>query len=346
MQVHEIYELSTWFTTNIQSKKIDSLLTNCINQLKAKQPSQAPSFVQSKNALIDAVTRINREKLTDNQKRCLDNMGITPFILETSGERLESLFEMYSSDTSYVVSILDEYAKSVKGAAQAFSQVRASMPIILPKSLIQSINVPEGKILTRITFQNDASINNLVEFNDWAKRWGSIARGFSMAINEPPEDFEIINADRGSFIIDLLVGSKAMQILFESLKSLTDLAISVTELRIKLAELEALKNTVPDDLFEKFAKASSESIEKKEDEIIERVISSLKEKGLVKNDTTNNELSRAIKEVHRFNSYGGSLNCLASNDENFNAETVKELNTSYKLLQNKTELRLIEDKKE
>lgn len=167
-----------------------------------------------------------------------------------------------------------------------------------------------------------------------------------MAINEPPEDFEIINADRGFFIIDLLVGSKAMQILFESLKSLTDLAISVTELRIKLAELEALKNTVPDDLFEKFAKASSESIEKKEDEIIERVISSLKEKGLVKNDTTNNELSRAIKEVHRFNSYGGSLNCLASNDENFNAETVKELNTSYKLLQNKTELRLIEDKKE
>lgn len=152
-----------------------------------------------------------------------------------------------------------------------------------------------------------------------------------------------MNADKGSFIIDLLVGAGAMKLICESLKALTDLAISLTELKTKLEHTKGCKELFPKEQFDILLAAAEKRLDEKEDEIVDNVVKTLQEKGLVTNSNANNDLSRAIKEVHKFNSLGGSMTCLASNDDDFSSETVQQLNESYKLLQDGTEIKFLED---
>jgi hypothetical protein len=339
MQINEIYELSQWYQKEIQGKKIDSLISACMARLKSKTDAH-----KEKDLLLKALSSVDHSSITNNQRMCLIKLNVSSIFLEGSVNEFTLLFDMHVNDSNFVISTLARHVKFLTAATSAFTQIQSALPNIVPSEFINAIEVPSGKVLTRLTFHNDASIANVAEFHEWAKRWSFIARGFAMAVNQSAEDFEIVNADRGSFIIDLLVGAAAMKVLFESLKSLTDLAVSVTELRIKHKELEKLKQTVPAEMFQQFSEASSQNIEKQESEIVDKVIANLKEQGLIETDKADNELAKAIKEVHKFNSYGGSMTCLASNDDQFDTETVKELNKSYKLLQSNSEIKLIEEK--
>ncbi|ALS99648.1 hypothetical protein [Lacimicrobium alkaliphilum] len=347
MQINEIHELSLWYLDQIQGQKIDTLLQACMNRLKnnaTPKTASIPAFNKDKDAVLSALNNVDYTPLTNNQRKCLRQLNVSSIVLEGATKEFTLLFNMHVNDTNFVISTLDRYLKSLKTAAQAFSQAKTALPVIVPSEFIRPFEVPEGKVLTRLTFHNEASINNLVEFNDWAKRWHLIARGFSIAIDQPVEDFEVVNADRGSFILDLLAGAAAMKLICESLKALTDLAVSLTDLKTKLENVKDCKELFPKEEFETLLETAERRLEKKEDEIVESVVKTLQEKGFVKNDTAINDLSRAIKEIHKFNSLGGSMTCLASKDDEFSAETVQQLNESYKLLQDGTEIRLLEDK--
>ena len=349
MQISEIHELSLWYLNQVQGQKIDTLLQHCMSRLKNNaniESASLPALQKDKEALINALSNIDRTQLTSNQRKCLRQLNVSSIVLEGATKEFTSLFDMHVNDTNFVISTLDRYLKSLKTATQVFSQAKAALPAIVPKEFIKPFEVPEGKVLTRLTFHREASINNLVDFNDWAKRWHLIARGFSIAINKPVEEFEVVNADKGSFILDLLAGAAAMKLICESLKALTDLAISLTDLKNKFESTKACKDLFPKEQFEALLESAEKRLNEKEDEIVDSVVKTLKEKGLVTNDDASNDLSRAIKEVHKFNSLGGSMTCIASNDDEFSAETVQQLNESYKLLQSETELKLLEDKQE
>ena len=347
MQINEIHELALWYLNQIQGKKIDALVQACLSRLKSNTnalTASIPAFQKDKESLLSSLSSVDCTPLSANQRKCLRQLNVSSIVLEGASKEFTLLFDMHVNDTNFVISTLDRYLKSLKAATQAFSQAKASLPLIVPTEFISPLEVPEGKVLTRLTFHKEASITNLVEFNDWAKRWHMIARGFSIAIDQPVEDFEVVNADRGSFIIDLLAGAAAMKLICESLKALTDLAISLTDLKTKLQHAKGCEELFPKEEFEVLLAKAEKRLDEKEDEIVGRVVKTLQDKGLVTNETAINDLSRAIKEVHKFNSSGGSMTCLASNDDEFNTETVHQLNESYKLLQDGTEVKLLADK--
>ncbi|MFN1531606.1 hypothetical protein [Vibrio jasicida] len=58
----------------------------------------------------------------------------------------------------------------------------------------------QGKVLTRVRFHNDVLISNVVSLNDWAARWNTTARGYSMALSQAPETFEIVGVSKGSIV--------------------------------------------------------------------------------------------------------------------------------------------------
>ena len=60
----------------------------------------------------------------------------------------------------------------------------------------------------------------------------------------------------------------------------------------------------------------------------------------------NNELTKALRELAKFNQKGGSIQCISQNTEDNNAEVVEQLNSSFKQLQDRTELKLLEDKED
>lgn len=345
MQINEVYSLAKWYRESVgphnPSKIFDDCLTG-IRTVKMRGHDVNTYIDQCHSKMLQLVEELDFSLLTPNQRRCLQHMELESLLLEKAPEHYNTLFNLSEYDVNYVVANLEEYQQIFKAASATFNQCVASLPNIVEEDLLSPVSVPEGKVLTRLTFHNEASINNVVEFNQWAKSWNFIARGFAMSVGETPETFEIVNADRGSFIVDLLVGAGAMKVLFEALKSFTDLAISVTDLTMKLQQMKGLKNAVSDDLYEQFVKEAKDSIEKEENDIIEKVIEQLKSKGLIQNPEANNDLAKAIREMHKFNTQGGSIACLSSNDDLFDEESVKQLNESYRQLQHKSGLKLIE----
>ncbi|HBC3447640.1 TPA: hypothetical protein KDY51_001499 [Vibrio parahaemolyticus] len=350
MQIDELYTLSKWYLENVSSLNLNTHLSNVttvIKNLQAQKNSKSykPHLQERLSDLKGLLEQINYSGLTSNQRRCLNHLDLNSIVTENAISHFELLFSMAEDDPNYVLTTLDSYIKILQKANAAFSQINTQLPVVIESKTLLPIEVPEGKVLTRITFHNEATINNLVEFNHWAKSWNMIARGFSMSIGEPPETFEVVNADRGSFIIDLLVGASVMTVVFKALKTFTDLAISVTDLTIKLQQVKGLKNSVSNDVYKQFVEEAKNNIEAEEQRIVEKVIDTLQEKELIKNPEAKNELARAIKEMYKFNAQGGTMNCLASNDEAFDEESIKQLNESYLHLQDKSELKLIEDKK-
>ncbi|WP_305419958.1 hypothetical protein [Photobacterium leiognathi] len=349
MQIHEIYLLSKWYTSNVQSKNPQSFLSQCSNGIKQHIHNKAAAneyITSCKAKMLNFLSNLDITTLTDNQRKCLTHLNLDSLLLEKAPEHFELLLSLANHDTNYVIVTLERYQILYSEASNSFSQCASSLQKIVEPELLAPIDVHEGKVLTRVTFHNDASINNIVEFNKWAKSWSFIARGFSMASGETPESFEIVNTDRGSFIIDLLVGAGAMKLFFEALKSFTDLSISIIDLKMKLKEIDKFKNVVSDDVYEQFINDAKEKLTLEENHIVERVINELNQKGLIKNLEAQNDLSKAIKEIHKFNTHGGSVKCLASNDDTFNHESIEQLNASYKQLQYKSEVKRIEDNKQ
>ncbi|MCS0317866.1 hypothetical protein [Vibrio diabolicus] len=351
MQIDELYTLSKWYLENVGSLNLNKLLTNAINVIKniqaQKNSSSYKPHLQTRLSDIKVVLdTIDYSGLTSNQRRCLNHLNLNSIVTESASSHFELLFSMAEDDPNYVLTTLDSYIKTLQKASAALSQINNQLPIVIESQTLLPIEVPEGKVLTRITFHNEASINNLVEFNTWAKSWNMIARGFSMSVGEAPETFEVVNADRGSFIVDLIVGAAAMKVLFEALKSFTDLAISITDLTMKLTQARELRNAVSDETYAQFVEEAERNIEEEEQKIVEKVIEHLENEQLIKVPQAKNDLARSIKEVYKFNASGGTMHCLASNDNDFNEQSVAMLNESYRQLQDKSELKLIEDKKD
>lgn len=352
MQVRETYELSKWYLTQVQPKKLDQQIADCINGIKNLgqtatnvKGSINPNLSNLRSNLYKALQAIDSSTLTSNQRKCLTQLGISFIASEDVMENFDRLFDLLAYDVTHTLSTFELYNQQLKVANQSFTQISSHIPKIIPAEDLDPIAVTEGKVLTRITFQNQASIGNLVEFNSWAKSWNYIARGISIAIDESPEDFEVVNADKGSLIVDILASAGAITVIATALKSLVDLASSVIDCRIKLKELDSFKNVVSDETYQKFESEALEKLELEENSLVAKVVQKLKDDGLVKAEHADNELSKAIREIYKFNSSGGGIFCLASNDEHFDNESVAELNHTYAQLQEKPELKLIEDKK-
>ncbi|EKZ8662485.1 hypothetical protein [Vibrio alginolyticus] len=348
MQIKDIYELSSWFVEKVHKTQIQNLVAQCVVHIKKNQPQGLHSIESAigtpRQNLFNALNKIDSSQLTLNQRKCLSHLNVGFLMSHNIVNEFEVIFDMLSYDSNHVIVSLERYVQYLKVAAQHFAQLEQHLASVVPPEHLEPLDIPVGKVLTRLTFQNDASINNLVEFHQWAKSWNLIARGVSMAINESPEDFEVVNADRGSLLLDILSTAGAITVIATALKSLTDLATSVIECRIKLKELNSFENVVSDETYNNFMEEAKRKLELEEDSLIDRVVAKLKEDGLVKADHVDNELNRSIREIYKFNSSGGGIFCLASNDESFDSDSVEKLNQSYAQLQEKPELQLLTTK--
>ena len=214
------------------------------------------------------------------------------------------------------------------------------MAKVLNEQYSTTTSISETKCLTRLKFHNDAAINNVVNLKDWSKSWFTIARGFSMAVNQKPQDFEIIGADKGSLIIDLMLNIEVVKLITETLTSMAELATQLTALKMAIDGVKALKGKMDEDTYNKMLQQVTENVTKDEKEIVQKVVEHLKNEELILDQTCQNELVSAIRELTKFNQKGGSLNCIANK---VNENISHSLNESYKQLQNKSKLKLLED---
>jgi len=347
MQVQELLTLAEWYKTEVIDKGIPQLLTTLCAKIKNNYTTKSVTDEALSTFETDFIPRIeglDLSVLTPSHRKCLKHSEVDTLLLEEASDRFKNLHSIGQRDIAYFLSFIEKDSATMQKATNAFQQLLNQIPIATPSEYHEPIEIPDGQVMTRLTFHNQASIDNVVDFEKWSKSWLTIARGFSMAINESPEEFQIVNADRGSFIVDLLVGASAMAILARALKDYTDLAVSITDLYLKLKQVEGLKNAVPKETYDDFVEQAKQNIEEQEQKIVDTVVERLKADGLVQNTNAMNELTKAIKELNTFNNKGGSIHCIGSGSEDFNDNDIKELNSSYKQLQDKSDLKLLEEK--
>ncbi|HJS16386.1 MAG TPA: hypothetical protein VJ795_15025, partial [Rheinheimera sp.] len=317
MQTNELYTLALWYENNIDQDpvvshytKLHSILQKTTSNLTAENLNSANNAKREYYELI--VERLNlvaAEKLTDTQKDILIHMGLQSLILSPAKEYLSSLL-LLSHDYPYILNTLKSGNDRLTQASSSFRAFRVQMQKILPPKYLETPTIHQNKCLTRLTFHNEASINNIVNLKDWSKSWFTIARGFSMAVNQAPEDFELISADKGSLIVDLMLNIEVVKLITETITSLAELATQLISLKMAIEGIKELKDKMDKSTYEQMLKQVTKSVSEDEEQIINKVIDRLKGQGLLKNENCKNELNSAIKELIKYNQKGGSINCI------------------------------------
>lgn len=348
MQTNELYSLAVWFHENITVDPVHSLYHTLHTDLKRLTATPNPQSLKKARQLkekqygllIERLNTIDESGLTDTHKEILRDMELQSLILSPAKEYLHNLL-ILPQDNAYVVSTLKASNDRIVEAIKSFRDLRIQMREVLQPEYLEAPNIPNNKCLTRLRFHNDAAIDNVVHLKDWSKSWHTIARGFSMAVNQAPEDFEIISTDKGSVIVDLMLNIEVVKLVTETLKSMAELAGELIALKMTIEGFHKLKGKVDDKTYQNMLEQVTESVKKDEEELIEKVVEKLKEQNLVDNENCRNELISAIKELTKYNQRGGSIQCISSDE---NKITSEELNSNFKQLQEKSELKLIEDK--
>ena len=239
--------------------------------------------------------------------------------------------------------VADKHKKLLE-AEKMFGQILEMVPVMTDVSDEKETYNPE-KVLTRITFHNEASINNVVDLSDWADSLSKIARGYSMMVGQTPEDFEVVSASKGSIIIDLLLNYEVVNMVGETVNHLADFVESCAEITLAIKSLKHLKS-VDSDLHKKSTEALQAELDKRQDKIADDVAEILHEKFAI--DKENKEpkqvVKNSVKELRKLLDKGGDVEFLGASDEVTKNEQIEYVNEALLKLKERSTQRVIEDK--
>ncbi|WP_272023672.1 hypothetical protein [Olleya namhaensis] len=343
MQITELLKLTEWFSEYIVDNGVPAKYTALYNQMNANirrnNNQQLVPFESQKDSLIESIEGINFQSLSLEQINFLDKLEITELIGESGVRKIEQILIENSLDIATATS-------KIKESSDIFTKAQATIKELqttLYKSfeIEESEEVDDDKVLMRVYFQNDVSIENLTDFKKLSATWYDIGRGIAMAQDKSPEDFNIIGAKKGSIIIEMAVivglATSVSKILLESLK-VADRFINVLK---QVEELKGLKLGN-----KKIAQELKKEAEKERDEgtatILENAISDLKLNAEQNGDKVT-ALGKSITKLIAFTQNGGIVDFVQPNEpeeEDDNAEIRQEIQ---RLKTNIGEIRLLEN---
>lgn len=311
MQISETYHLTNWIKSEIESGQIIGKFDALIAVLQAnskRQPNQpAAPFEEQKNEVIQSITGINLSSLTLSQLQILDTLEIAPNIGSDGKRKLKNILSN-TLDIAHVISEItmmkDRIAKGVSISNQLGT---ALTPIIDEEPEI----APE-RYLTRVIFENDASVGNITELKDWTSKWFDIGRGFAMANGNSPEDIEVVGGSRGSLIIELALLVTAALPLGKAINITLDSMVKYKDFQLKAAEVRRLKQDTPsmEAEFEEDAERWEARAELLKKEVVNEIVNGIEQDFPDYQKSSKTELIKAIKTLVDFISKGGDVDCV------------------------------------
>ena len=176
-------------------------------------------------------------------------------------------------------------------------------------------------ILTRISFVENASIQNIVDLKKAANDWHIIGRGLAEICSVRPQDIKIIGASRGSIIFDLLLAAKiviALDLIISSILKKTKTYYQIKKMAIQIEGME-LDNERKAIHLKNLKKDEEEQNTKMIAETVKEVIKTLK---LESNKRSN--LEKAVKLIANFYEDGGDVDVVLPTQEEVSEEEVTE----------------------
>lgn len=307
MNVDELYRLAVWF--NAEFPELSRLYKSLLSPLNhnASQPDKRP-LEEQLNVLVEFLTHQDFSVLSLEQIYILSLLGVDLYIGHPGADYVNSAVRTSNYDPATAVQrlntamqaisnargLLAAYAESVKNMGLEYSDVEAE----------------DGFITIRIGFQNDAAINNVVDWKNSAREWHDIVRGLSMVCGEKPEDIKVIGAATGSIIMVLATTAAFATLLASISKYITVAARDIIEIQISLENLRQKKILTKNmELeFKKLEKETAESTISKVESLVEEDIKDFD--GDIKV-----ALSSSIKKLLNFSEKGGTVDFVAPEDD-------------------------------
>ena len=105
--------------------------------------------------------------------------------------------------------------------------------------------ISTDQVLTRVIFEQDASVKNIKELKDWTSKWFDIGRGFAMANGQTPEDVQVLGGARGSLIIELALFATTALPIAKAINLTLDSMVKYKNYQKRAIEVRRLKEDSP-----------------------------------------------------------------------------------------------------
>ncbi|WP_416369049.1 hypothetical protein [Tritonibacter mobilis] len=238
MQIFELYSFSRWLQQELRQVIGKFNAVNQILKHNATQPQKQPLEAPLED-LIGYLGTMDLHVLTHQQVNLLRLFDVDQFL----GRKGVSFVEGIIRKSDFDPATAHQDFKDANGKLQAANQRAQSITqafdgLDLP---LEEPNVGEGRVLLRIEFLGDASMDNVADWKDWSATWYEIVRGVALAIDESPEDTSVVGASQGSVIMKLGATYAFTRVLALISKSIASIAKDYLEVRHSMEDLKAKK---------------------------------------------------------------------------------------------------------
>jgi hypothetical protein len=343
MQITELLRLTKGFKESIVNKKIPQQyqqLFNVMNQNARTNNNQAKQpFESQREALFKSLKTVTLNKLTLEQIKFLDQLGITELLGSQGIKNIESILFENNLDIATAAKKVREFNTKITNAQSTLAEIETTLTKSF--SIDQDDDIPEDSVMMRVYFQDESSINNISDFKKLASIWYDIGRGLAMAQNKSPEDFNIVGAQKGSLIIEMAVIARLAISVSTILLAGLKVAERVIVILKKAEELKALK--LNNKKIEQEIKKEAE--EEKKNGIATILEAAIIELGLSKEQDGDKitSLERSITKLIDFTQKGGAVDFVQPDVENMEEENDVR-NEIIQLKENVQNIRLLENK--
>ncbi|MUK41515.1 hypothetical protein GNP61_08060 [Aliivibrio fischeri] len=351
METKEMYQLARWYRDNITAHSVEESLNTTKKYITTMLSSSNPPITKLEKireyleAHIEVLSEIDLEALSFDDIEVLEKLGLKYIVLSSA---IPSLYKISNQgDVQEIAARISDSLATLQSVNIQFTHFLNAFNAIFRSAPDVEETDHHGKVLTRVRFHNDALISNVVNLSDWTARWNTIARGYSMALGQAPETFEVVGASKGSIIFDLLLDFETVKLFSETFNHLAESVFNVAEIYGAIKAVEFMKGTNPD-LHKQTVEHIKAEAEKNHEEMAEQVVDKLLEKLLQNGQNRDGEvkesLKRSVKELNNFVNKGGDINFRTESDEADMAEQVFLVNNALKQLQHRSQQKQLEDK--
>lgn len=198
--------------------------------------SRGQSFEEEKDSLLELLRSRPLSSLSNNQLDFLGSAEILEGIGENGANKVEEVLYKNVIDVATSVDALEELQNGIERGIQRFDHINNAFEGILSAENKGAVD----KVVLRVCFTGNASMNNISDFRDWGKKWYEIGRGIAMAHDMAPEDVQVVGASTGSIVIELGVDPQMALTAGAILTAAIHVAEKVLAIRKQIAEIKAL----------------------------------------------------------------------------------------------------------
>lgn len=217
MLLSEIVNLSFWMAekeknfqpiAKLQSlKQILDANSQARNQNNRNQPALQP-FTEQKEAAIQAIRQYRLSELSKDQIVCLSIYDADSHMGDTAAERLNEVFRDATHDMAFLAQKVTETHQALNNAQ---SNITKASEVVTPYALaVTEADYLDSKARFSIIFKDGVKVENLDDLEARSKEWGVIMHGIGVALDVAPNEFRVLGARNGSFVIDLFMCAAAI----------------------------------------------------------------------------------------------------------------------------------------